>query len=55
MCGLKTDKEYDPPPAESNLLNIDVIQSHRNVDAKANGKDEIFVGIGWGRDLQCGR
>ena len=41
------DKEYDPPPAESNLFNIDVIQSVRNVDAKANGKDEIFVGSGW--------
>ena len=41
------DKQYDPPPAESNLLNIDITRSLLNVDAKANGKDEIFVGIGW--------
>jgi hypothetical protein len=41
------DEEYEPPPAQSNLLHIDISKSLLNVDAKANGKDEIFVGVGW--------
>lgn len=41
------DEEYDAPPAVSNPLEIDVIPPSLNLIAKANGKDEIFVGKDW--------
>ena len=40
----ETDEEYDAPPAVSNPLDINVIPPPINLIAKANGKNEIFVG-----------